>query len=141
MWLASMASCPVFGLQPWPDFVSYSVFWRILILVVHCESVDSFVTTCDYLISRHTNRNSAEWTSVIIIRPEKKKQNKEYLKINPIALRKAKIANNFGLSECNKVKQFTVFLHNSCGIWTDNVGPTLCFYLAVRLGFPSLEWP
>ena len=32
------------------------------------------------------------------------------LKLNPIALRKAKIVYNFGLSECNRVKFLFVFL-------------------------------
>ena len=31
-----------------------------------------------------------------------------FLKINPIALRKAKIVYNFGLSECNRAKKYTV---------------------------------
>ena len=40
------------------------------------------------------------------MRIEKPRITQEQLKLNPIALKKAKIVSNFGLSECNRVKEF-----------------------------------
>ena len=50
----------------------------------------------------------------------------QMLKFNPIALRKAKIVYNFGLSECNRVKRFILIF--PCG--------TFNFY---KNGFPNGE--
>ena len=37
------------------------------------------------------------------------------VQISPIALRKAKIAYNFGLSECNRVKE-TMYMYEPCHV-------------------------
>ena len=53
--------------------------------------------TSIYLLNYWGSRNYGIWSNM--------KQQISYL-VNPIALRKAKIVYNFGLSECNRVNNF-----------------------------------
>ena len=63
-----------------------------------------------------------------------------HISINPVALRKAKIVYNFGLSESNRVKMYTVAFSSMCNEGLQHVFFTEMYRNYFRIAYQNLPF-